>query len=155
MPHSLKSLHGNGFLLKVEIELGTVPPGRIVVRDNAAGIADRDYARAFKPAEPPSNRSGLSEFGMGMKSAACWLALQWSVRTKALGDPIERTVAFDVTDIVQNRIEELDVKSLKVNADCHYTELILEGLHKIPQGRTISKIKDTSPAFTGSSFATG
>ncbi|HLN29390.1 MAG TPA: ATP-binding protein [Gemmataceae bacterium] len=138
----LESLHGKGFTLKVEIELDPAPPGRILVRDNAAGIAERDYARAFKPAEPPSNRSGLSEFGMGMKSAACWLAVQWSVRTKALGEPIERTVAFDVADIVQNRIEELDIRTAKSNPNSHYTELILEGLHKIPQGRTVSKIKE-------------
>ena len=138
----LESLHGKGFTLKVEIELDPAPPGRIVVRDNAAGIAERDYARAFKPAEPPSNRSGLSEFGMGMKSAACWFAVQWSVRTKALGEPIERTVAFDVADIVQNRIEELDIRTAKSNPNSHYTELILEGLHKIPQGRTVSKIKE-------------
>ena len=37
------------------------------------------------PAAIPPDRSGLSEFGMGMKSAACWFAPRWSVRTKALG----------------------------------------------------------------------
>jgi hypothetical protein len=138
----LESLHGRGFRLKVDIELDATPPGRIVVRDNAAGIAAKDYARAFKPASPPSDRSGLSEFGMGMKSASCWLALQWYVRTKALDESIERTVAFDVTDIVQNRIEELDVKTRATPPEGHYTELKLEGLHKTPQGRTVSKIKE-------------
>ena len=54
---------------------------------------------------------------MGMKSAACWLARQWSVRTKALHEPIERAVAFDVTDIVQNRIEELDISPVKVRPE--------------------------------------
>src|SRR6185437_11055048 len=73
----LVALHGAGYRLKVDVELDATSPGRIVVRDNACGIARRDFARAFKPAEPPADRSGLSEFGMGMKSAACWLALQW------------------------------------------------------------------------------
>jgi hypothetical protein len=138
----LSALHGTGYRLKVDIEIDATAPGRITVRDNAAGIAKKDYARAFKPAEPPADRSGLSEFGMGMKSAACWLAQQWSVRTKALNESVERAIAFDVTDIVLHRIEELDIKKRRVAPEKHYTELILEGLHKIPQGRTIGKIKE-------------
>ncbi len=139
---AIEALHGNGFRLKVDIELDAASPGRIVVRDNAAGIAEQDYARAFKPAEAPADKSGLSEFGMGMKSAACWLALHWSVRTKALHEPVEQTIAFDVSDIVQNQIEELDIRTRRASANEHYTELILEGLHKSPQGRTIAKIKE-------------
>ena len=139
---AIEALHGNGFRLRVDIELDATSPGRIVVRDNAAGIAEQDYARAFKPAEAPADKSGLSEFGMGMKSAACWLALHWSVRTKAIHEPVERTIAFDVSDIVQHQIEELDIRTRRASANEHYTELILEGLHKSPQGRTIAKIKE-------------
>jgi hypothetical protein len=128
--------------LMVEVLLEPDHPGRIVVRDNAAGIAEIDYARAFKPAELPANRQGLSEFGMGMKSAACWLAAQWTVRTSALGEPLERTIAFDVADIVANQRENLAVATVAVDPTLHYTEVVLESLHKIPQGRTIAKIKD-------------
>ena len=55
-----------------------------------------EFPRAFRPAELPPDRSGLCEFGMGMKSAACWFARQWEVRTSALGEPVERTVSFDI-----------------------------------------------------------
>ena len=79
---------------------------------------------------------------MGMKSAACWFALHWSVRTSALGELLERTVSFDLADIVQNRIEELNVATRPAGRDDHYTELVLEGLHNTPQGRTIGKIKE-------------
>ena len=139
---SLQAIDGEESLLQVDIVLEPEIPGRIVIRDNAAGIAEKDYARAFKPAEVPPDRSGLSEFGMGMKSAACWLAANWSVRTSALGEPFERRIRFDVSDIVQNRIEDIEVTTTKVREDGHYTELVLENLHKIPQGRTIGKIKE-------------
>src|SRR5437870_1671698 len=52
---AIEDLHGKGAKLKVDIEFDATPPGRIVVRDNAAGIARSDYARAFKPAEPPAD----------------------------------------------------------------------------------------------------
>jgi hypothetical protein len=139
---ALKALHGNTTQLRVDIILETEAPGRIIVRDNAAGIAEADYGRAFKPAEVPPDRSGLSEFGMGMKSAACWLARHWTVRTTALGEPLERTVSFDVADIVRHRIEELDIATRATGRDDHYTELILDGLHNTPYGRTIGKIKE-------------
>ena len=64
--------NGGNAILKVEIEIDGDGSGRIVVRDNAAGIHQSEFPRAFRPAELPLDRSGLSEFGMGMKSAACW-----------------------------------------------------------------------------------
>jgi hypothetical protein len=138
----LQNIHGEDVKLKVEIEFDPSPPGRVVVRDNAAGIAGSDYARAFKAAEIPPDQSGLSEFGMGMKSAACWLAGKWSVRSKALKESVERFVVLDVGTIVQNKIEELDVLPSPAAPDAHFTELVLESLHRPPHGRTIGKIKE-------------
>ncbi len=129
-------------VLRVEIELDPNENGRIVIRDNAAGIYQSEYRRAFRPAEIPPDTSGLCEFGMGMKSAACWFSNQWSVRTTALGEPVERTVSFDISRIVQDRIEELDIRSHPTSPGNHYTEIILENLHHIPQRRTLSKIKE-------------
>lgn len=138
----LERVEGTDFKLKVSIELDTTDEGRITIRDNAAGIHESDYARAFRPAEAPPDSSGLSEFGMGMKSAACWFARKWSVRTSALGEPLERTVSFDIDAIVRDDIEELDVRSREVPSDAHYTEIILSGLHKTPKTQTVSKMKD-------------
>ena len=132
----------DGSRLRVDIELETTEGGRIAVRDNAAGIYESEYARAFRPAEIPPDTSGLCEFGMGMKSAACWFARRWSVRTSALGEPIERTITFDISRIVQDRIEELRISSRPASPEAHYTEIVLSDLHHSPQGRTVSKIKD-------------
>src|SRR5687767_13017305 len=86
----LTKVDGKKYKLKVDIEIDSAEAGRIVIRDNAAGISLSDFPRAFKPAQPPPDRSGLAEFGVGMKSAACWFAKRWTVRTKALGDKVER-----------------------------------------------------------------
>src|SRR5437879_3225489 len=64
--------------LKVSIEFNLTSDKCIIIRDNAAGIHENDYIRAFQPAAVPLDRSGLSEFGMGMKSAACWFAENWT-----------------------------------------------------------------------------
>ena len=93
---ALVAAHGPNYRLKVNVRLDNVVPGQIVITDNAAGISTNDFPRAFRTAQVPVDRSGLSEFGMGMKSAACWFAQTWSVRTKALGEAVERTITFDI-----------------------------------------------------------
>lgn len=137
----LLQAEGNGFRLRVDIEFRS-NENMIVIRDNAAGIASTDYRRAFRPAEIPPDASGLSEFGMGMKSAACWFAPNWSVRSTALGESTERTVIFDIEQIVHDSVEELRVISSEVAAGKHYTEIRLERIRKFPRGKTIQKIKD-------------
>lgn len=114
----------------------------IEVRDNAAGIHGQDYARAFLPASPPPDTSGLSEFGLGMKAAASWFAKSWSVRSSALGESIERTITFDIPKIVETNCDHLLPVEQVMSAEDHYTTLILRDLHFHLRGRTIGKIKD-------------
>jgi len=115
---------------------------RIVVEDTAAGISADDFSRAFMPAQPPPNRTGLSEFGLGMKAAACWFARRWSVRTCALGEGIERTLNFNVPEIVAQDIEEIiPEEHTGVAESAHYTTIVLDDLNRRIKGPTIGKIK--------------
>ncbi|MBN8967489.1 MAG: ATP-binding protein [Rhizobiales bacterium] len=139
---ALHKLHGYQWKLKVTIDVDTSAPGRIAVRDNAAGISLSVFPRAFRPAVIPPDRSGLSEFGMGMKSAACWFSPRWQVRTKALTETIERTVRFDISHIVRDEIEELGIEERAADEKQHYTEVILSDLHHVPVGRSLGKIKE-------------
>jgi hypothetical protein len=139
--HSSASL-GDTNTLRVDIEVDPAPPGKIIIRDNAAGIAAKDYARAFRAAEIPPDRTGLSEFGMGMKSAACWFAPFWTVRTSALGETIERTIRFDIGRIINDDLEELDIDANSASGSIHFTEITLIEPYRTLQSRTISKIKD-------------
>jgi len=128
--------------LDVEVTLDPSDGGTITIRDNAAGIYEHEYQRAFHPAEPPPDIGGLAEFGMGMKSAACWFGRKFTVRSTALGEPVERTVTFDVDEIVRAKSDELPVITKSVPAEHHYTEIVLTSLNRAPQGKTVSKIKE-------------
>src|SRR5579872_2769867 len=59
----LKRIEGEDFTLKVEIEISE-QENKITIRDNAAGISEKDFPRAFRAAEAPPDKDGLSEFGM-------------------------------------------------------------------------------------------
>ena len=96
----------------------------------------------FVQREIPLDATGLSEFGMGMKSAACWFGRRWHIRTSALGEPFERTVRFDIDSIVADNIDELDVETFPCPSDHHFTEVILEELHVNLAPRTLGKVRD-------------
>ena len=58
----LDRLVGGKFKLRVDIDLNS-NDNLIIIKDNAAGISQSDYERAFRTAEVPPNSKGLSEFG--------------------------------------------------------------------------------------------
>jgi hypothetical protein len=126
---------------RLRVEIG-VDENHVEIRDNAAGISVRDYARAFLPASPPPDTTGLSEFGLGMKAAASWFASQWSVRTTALDEDVEREITFDIPSIVASNRDRLDAIERRARSSDHYTVLSLDNLHVHPRGRTVGKIKD-------------
>lgn len=127
--------------LSVAIEIDRLDK-TIVIRDNAGGIAHPDIARAFRPAEPPQNQAGLSQFGMGMKSASCWFAPVWDVRTSAIGEPVERRICFDIDKIIHDRLDELEIDAVPCDPSEHFTVITLRNVYQLPQGRTLGKIRD-------------
>lgn len=138
----LKALSDTPPQLIIKIQIDSSSPARISIIDNAAGISASDYERAFRPAEIPPDATGLSEFGMGMKSAACWFSPKWSVKTTALGEDIARRVSFNIQKIVNDEINELDVEEGPMKARAHFTEIVLENLHNPAVGKTVAKIRE-------------
>jgi hypothetical protein len=137
----LTDLHGKGYKLVVSIDTSPSEGGRIVIRDNAGGIALEDFPRAFRAAQIPADTSGLSEFGIGMKSASCWFAKIWTVRTTVVGEDQTHIVRFDVSSIVRDQTEEVEVFSIPAVPETHFTEVVLSDLHRPLAGRTIGKIR--------------
>ena len=138
----LEQAHGKRYKLRVDIAIDTASPARIIIRDNAAGIFETEYRRAFRPAAIPPDRTGLAEFGMGMKSAACWFAPRWTVRTSAFGERVVRTVRLDIENIVNDDIKELIITEAREKPENHFTEIILEDIFHVPVKRTIGKIRE-------------
>ncbi|MCE4064734.1 ATP-binding protein [Chryseobacterium gleum] len=137
---ALKQLHGEDFQLEVAIEIND-PENKIIIRDNAAGIEQSNYNRAFRAAEIPADTTGLSEFGMGMKSASCWFSDYWIVRTKALYETEEKTIKFDMNEIVEDKLEELEFTSIPSDKNHHYTIIELLNVNKMPRKKGLSKVK--------------
>lgn len=137
----LKEIEGDDFVLEVRVEINE-PENRITIRDNAGGIGETDYSRAFRAAEVPPDNSGLSEFGMGMKSAACWFADNWCVTSSALGETQIKKVSFDMKKIFEDKLEELDVEIRSCDKNHHFTIIELFDVNRMPRRKGVGKVKD-------------
>lgn len=138
---ALRAVEGLDYRLRIVIRVEGDGDGLITVWDNAAGIATADYDRAFVTAVPPTESAGLSQFGIGLKSASCWFARQWRVTTTALGESVRRRIDFDVPRIIEENDDELQVWSEPADARAHGTEVRLWDLYKPPQTQTIGKMR--------------
>lgn len=115
---------------------------QITIKDNAGGIDYVNYQRAFEPANIPLDNTKLNEFGMGMKTASIWLADNWSVRTKALGESVERYTEFDLKKVIKDNREELIVSESPKSVDLHYTLIVLSNLsHNAPSPYQMDKVR--------------
>src|SRR4051812_29098338 len=111
------------------------------VADNALGMRRDDLERALQVGVPPDDVSGRSEFGMGLKTAACWIGDEWTVRTKRLGDPMELEVKIDVEAVAAGHTE-LKVTERAKDPPLHYTVIEIRKHHHRWVGRTLGKIRD-------------
>ncbi|MEP5339660.1 MAG: ATP-binding protein [Algibacter sp.] len=137
----LIKIEGDDFKLRVDIEFDTNNK-KITIKDNAAGIHYNDYQRAFRTAELPPDNTRLSEFGMGMKSAACWFSNKWQAKTTAINENVERKVNFDISKIVKDKIQELQIETKEANSNSHYTLITLFDIEeKMPIRRGLGKVK--------------
>lgn len=139
----LLAIHGETYKLRIDINYSGGDNPTIQLLDNAAGIFTKDIARAFTPAMPPTDKSGISQYGIGMKSSACWYANYFTVRTRALNEPIIRTVIFDIPKIIREEIYNLEIeKELESNPKIHGTRIIMRELNQpIPVAGAASRLR--------------
>ena len=115
---------------------------QLSIADNAHGMDFSEVKRAVTLDSPPPDTSGRCEFGMGLKTAACWFGKKWVIETTKIGSNELFTVSFDVPRISKKRNTALMVKSEKCKPDKHFTTITLKNLYKPIKGRTFGRIKD-------------
>lgn len=113
----------------------------IRITDNSIGMSLADLDAALQIARPPQDTTGRSEFGLGLKTAACWLGDYWVVKTKKLGETNEYEVHFDVPKIAGGEVT-VEPKATPKDANLHYTVVEIRRMHQKLAGRTIGKTKD-------------
>ncbi len=113
------------------------------ITDNAYGMEWEDFQRAVILDKPPVNKDGRNEFGMGLKTAACWFGSIWSVESTRYNSKNKYFAEINVDELGKYKIEEIDVQEEIVDSKDHYTKIVIKNLNKKIKGsRTIGKVKD-------------
>ena len=134
-----EAFNGNNLTVSIRYD---VAAGTLEVEDNSIGMSEDDLRDALTVGKLPDHPSGRSRYGLGMKTAACWLGDVWTVTTKKLGEVKEHTITVDVNQVADENTDlhhsERDVE----DANLHYTILQISSLNRTFTGKTIAKIKD-------------
>jgi hypothetical protein len=136
-----------GDKLEVSIIYEREDPGNLQIVDNAMGMSLQELSHALHIGAPPGDTSGRSQFGLGMKTAACWVGDRWTVRTKKFGETTEYELTVDVEAVASggNALEVSEIKGR--DREDHYTIIqITEHNHKFV-GKTLTKIKQFLPSM--------
>jgi hypothetical protein len=117
------------------------------VEDNSIGMTKERLIEALKIANPTKDSKGRSRYGMGMKTAACWLGRKWSISTVEWDSGIEWTAEVDV-DAIAHQGAKVSMTPKAVGKNEHYTKIRIEKLRRRIQKRTEETIRE----FLGSMY---
>ena len=134
-------LDGGPGNLRVEVAYDSERNALTIV-DNAHGMEIEELTRAVVLDRPPPDPSGRCEYGMGLKTAACWFGTTWTIRTTKLGSSREYTARVHVPELVYSHLDSIAVEVGPAEPKTHYTSVTIEGLYKPIRGRTQGRVKD-------------
>lgn len=131
----------NGLAVDIEYKRDKVSGDHLIIKDNAYGMDFRDFQRAIMLDSPPRKKS-RSEFGMGLKTAACWFGKCWSVESVALGSGVKYKTTVDVEALSKYKNEEITVEEIPCSTKDHGTTITIWNLNRTLSGTQIGKTKD-------------
>lgn len=115
----------------------------LTIIDSAFGMEWEEFERAIVLDKTPENTDGRNEFGMGLKTAACWFGRKWSVISTQLGSEYGYSASVDVDKLQRDKDEEIEADVFEAAPDEHYTIIRIERLNKkLTASRTIGKVKE-------------
>lgn len=132
-------LRQEGSPLRVEISYDKANR-EITITDNSIGMTREKLVEALKVANPTKDSKGRCKYGMGLKTAACWIGNAWSVTTCELFSGQEWTAHVDVQAIVRGEIK-IPLTMKEVSRDLHYTTIKIWDLNRNLQQRTEQTIR--------------
>lgn len=144
-----KVLEKEGSPLVVSIDYNKLNKKKsLTIRDNSIGMSKDDLIQALRIANRTPDSRGRSKYGMGMKTAACWIARRWKIITTEYDTGEEWTAEVDVDAIVKEEAKiRLTPRQLESKKE-HYTVIVLEDLNRTIQTRT----EDTIKQYLGSIY---
>ena len=136
----LSSAHsGESPPLSVGITYNRSGSGSMRVSDNAMGMSFDELSSALHIGRQRQD-GGRSEFGMGLKTAACWFGNQWSVRTSRLGESGGHEIHFDVETVASGN-KDLRYQPFEADSLDHYTVVEVSDLNQRLTRHEISRVK--------------
>jgi len=136
--------YAKGLIISIDYIEDKENGDRLEIYDNAYGMEWEDFQRAIILDKPPKNTSGRNEFGMGLKTAACWFGSLWSVESTQLNSKNKYYAEINVDELGKYKTEEIDVLEESVSPKDHFTKIVIRKLNKKIRGpRTIAKVKES------------
>jgi Histidine kinase-, DNA gyrase B-, and HSP90-like ATPase len=120
---------------------------RITITDNSIGMTRDDLIEALRVAHPTVDSKGRSKYGMGMKTAACWIGKHWRVITAEWGSGEQWTADIDV-EAIAHRGAKVPLTMEATSSDRHFTAIEISELNRNIQRRTEENIR----AYLGSMY---
>lgn len=129
---------------KLNVHINYLPDNEgnyyLEIKDNAFGMDFGDFKRAIILDSKPTIAT-RSEFGMGLKTAACWFGLNWSIESTALGIPTKYKTEIDVEQLSKYKNEEIEVEEITCSPREHGTVIKIWKMNRSIAGRSIAKTK--------------
>ncbi|MBB5219922.1 hypothetical protein HNP77_002311 [Treponema rectale] len=129
--------------LRIEIQYKKDSYGNyeLTICDNAFGMNFKDFQRAIILDSKPQIAT-RSEFGMGLKTSACWFGNNWSVETVELNSGKKFFAQVDVESLSKTKDEEIEFTETECDLHEHGTTIHIWNLNRSLAGRQIQKTKD-------------
>lgn len=131
----------DGLHIDIEYKKDKIHGDRLIIRDNAYGMNFANFQRAIILDSPPPATS-RSEFGMGLKTAACWFGTCWSVESVELGSGIKYRTSVNVEALRISKDEEIVVEEIPCSKTEHGTTITIWDLNRTLSSTQIGKTKD-------------
>lgn len=109
----------------------------ITIRDDAFGMDYDNFTRAIILDRPPKNVSPNSrnEYGMGLKTAACWFGNYWSVESTQYGNRYKYRAELDIDELTLNKNKEIAIDEDECDKNEHYTLITIKRLNQRIKGK--------------------